>query len=237
MSPEEVEHRGHVHRLPVRQPQRDHARFRSRARSPGGTQGTWRRGEHCLHGVVELPDAGEPARERDVGDRQVGRLEQHPRGLGALRAGQGDRPGAHLGHQGAMHLTLGVAQAASQSGHALTVDRAVGDESKRPPSQVAADVPLRRTGRGVRPASLARAIAGALRSGGTRMKRHVRAVRCDRRAGRAAVDAGGAHRGEEPPVEAGVTSLAPPGSRCRSRGAARGPVCQGREASTRGFRT
>ncbi len=38
-----------------------------------------------------------PGGERDLRDRQAGRLEQDARGVGALGAGQGDRSGAHLG--------------------------------------------------------------------------------------------------------------------------------------------
>ena len=47
--------------------------------------------------VVELPHAGEAGRERDVGVRQVGRLDQHPRGLRAAGPGQRQRAGAELG--------------------------------------------------------------------------------------------------------------------------------------------
>ncbi len=37
-----------------------------------------------LHGLVELPDAGEPGRERGVGRAEVGGLQQQPRGVRAL---------------------------------------------------------------------------------------------------------------------------------------------------------
>ena len=47
--------------------------------------------------VVELPDAGEPGGEGDVGERQSGGLDQQPGGLGPLGAGQGEGPGADLG--------------------------------------------------------------------------------------------------------------------------------------------
>ena len=47
--------------------------------------------------VVELPDAGEAGRERDVGERHVGGLDEHAGGLRAPGAGQGERSGAELG--------------------------------------------------------------------------------------------------------------------------------------------
>ena len=47
--------------------------------------------------VVELPDAGEAGRERDVGELEVGRLDEHARGLRATGPGQGQRAGAELG--------------------------------------------------------------------------------------------------------------------------------------------
>ena len=47
--------------------------------------------------VVELADAGEPGREGDVGEAEVGGLDEHPRGLGAPGPGQRERAGAELG--------------------------------------------------------------------------------------------------------------------------------------------
>ncbi len=41
--------------------------------------------------VVELAHAAEAGRERDLGEAEVGRLDQHPRGLRALRPGQRER--------------------------------------------------------------------------------------------------------------------------------------------------
>ena len=51
-----------------------------------------RRREDLADGVVELADAREPGRERDVGHRQVGGLDEHPRGLGPLRPGERRAP-------------------------------------------------------------------------------------------------------------------------------------------------
>ena len=66
--------------------------------------------ENRPHGVVELADAGETGGERDVAERQVGRLDQDPGGLGALCARQRQRVGADLGLQEAFELAGGVAE-------------------------------------------------------------------------------------------------------------------------------
>ena len=87
---------------------------------------------HRPHGVVELADAGEAGGERDVAERQLGRLDEHPRGLRALRPGQRQRVGPDLGLQQPLELAGGVADAGRQPGDALAVDRAVGDQAHRP---------------------------------------------------------------------------------------------------------
>jgi hypothetical protein len=51
-----------------------------------------RHSEHLADGVVELADARESRRERDVRCRQVGRDEEHPRRVRALRASEGEGP-------------------------------------------------------------------------------------------------------------------------------------------------
>ena len=54
-----------------------------------------------------------------------------------------------------LELARAVAQPGGQAGHAVAVDDAVGDQPHGPAHHVAADVPLRRAGRGVGPAPLA----------------------------------------------------------------------------------
>ena len=68
---------------------------RTPSRAPGAQLGR-RGGVHLADGVVELADAGEPRREGDVGEGEVGGLDQHPGGLGPAGAGQGERAGAVL---------------------------------------------------------------------------------------------------------------------------------------------
>ena len=136
-------------RRPHRQPQRQRARG-AHVVAPESAPCTFtQRGRRQIayrpHGVVELPDAGEAGGEGDVAERQLGGLDQYARGLRALRSGQGQRVGADLGLQQPLELPSGVADAGGESGHAVAVDGAVGDESHRPRHDVTAHIPLRRT--------------------------------------------------------------------------------------------
>ena len=73
----------------------------------------------------------------------------------ALRAGEGERSGAELVGDEPRQVAAAVAEPAGETGDALAVDDAVGDEAHRPGDDFAAYVPLRRTGRGVGMAALA----------------------------------------------------------------------------------
>ncbi len=141
---------------------------------------------------VELAQRGEPGRERDLRDRQVGRLEQQPGDVGTLRTGQRQRRRAEVGQQDPPELSLPVAEPARETRDALALDDAVGHQAHRPAGHVAADVPFRRAGHGARDAALAGPEARRLRRRGRRVE-----------PGRARVAA------------CGPGSLA--GSRCRSR--------------------
>ena len=118
--------------------------------------------EHLPDRRVELTHALKARREGHVGDRQRGRLEQDASGLRALGASEGERTRAHDGHELAVHVTLGVAEAAGETAHALAIHHAVGDQTHRAPDQVRAQIPLRRSRRRVRTAALARPKAGGL---------------------------------------------------------------------------
>ncbi len=138
---EEAQETGGVERFPIRQSQRDGAGRRVAAgslhvpaRPP--TQLSRRARVHLAHGVVELAQAGEAGREGDVGERQVGGLDQQPRSLRALRARQRERPRAELDLEQAAQLTRTIRQALRQSVDAVTVDDAVGDETHRAPGRV-----------------------------------------------------------------------------------------------------
>ena len=127
-----------------------------------------RRGEHRPHRVVELPDAGEPRGERDLGERHLGGLDQDPGGVRPLRPGQRLGAGADLGGEQPVQLAVAVAQPRGQPAHAVAVDRPVGDQPHGAGDRVGADVPLGRAGGRVRAAAPAGAEAGLLgcRSGG-----------------------------------------------------------------------
>ena len=91
---QEVEQPGARERGADGEPHRDGARAGHPAApaAQGGRAG----GVDLAHGVVELPDAGEAGRERDVGEPEVGGLDEDPRGLRAARPGQRQRAGAEL---------------------------------------------------------------------------------------------------------------------------------------------
>ena len=157
--------------------------------------------------VVELADAGEARRERDVGVGQVGRLDQHPCGLRPLRPGQRQRPGAELGGEQPGEVARGVADVRGQPVDALAVDDAVGDQPHRAAGGVGGDVPVGAARRGVGQAALAGAVAGGLGGGRARVERDVGERRRARRARGPAVDAGGPDRGVEDAVEPPVARL------------------------------
>jgi hypothetical protein len=94
------------------------------------------------HRRVELPDAGEAGRERDLGHRQRRRLDQNAGGPRPLRPREGQRAGAELGGQHPADLARRVAEEGREPGHAGPVDDPVGDQPHRPAGQVGPDVPL-----------------------------------------------------------------------------------------------
>src|SRR6185312_271105 len=194
-------------RRPVGQPQHDRAADPLGRPAPGPAQLGRGHGEHGPDRVVELADAGEPGRDRHVGDPQAGGLQQQPRGLRALGPGHGHRAGADLGDQLPVQVPLAVAEPVGQAGHALPVDHAVADQPHRPAHQVGPQVPLGRARRGVGSASFAGAEAGPL--GGRRAGEEpdVLPARRHRRAARPAVDPGRGHGGDEPAVEPIVPAL------------------------------
>ena len=164
---EEVEYRGGVERLAAGEAEPDGLRCgllfvaptQRRARRPR-PQPARRVGERLADGVVALAHAGEAGGEGHVGDREMGRLEQHARRLAALRPRQGQRTGPHFGGDEAVQLAGAVAQTAGQALDPLPVDDAVADQAHGPADDIGPGVPLGRAGRGVGPAAQAGAEAG-----------------------------------------------------------------------------
>ncbi len=115
--------------------------------------------------------------------------------------GQGERAGAQFRAQDPSEMALGVPQPRGQPGHAVPLDHAVADQPHRTGGEVGAHVPVGRARHGVGQAATAGAEAAELGRGRRRPELDVGALGRDRRAGRAAVDAGGADGRDELPVE------------------------------------
>ena len=162
--------------------------------------------ELAAHDVVELPDAREARRERDLGERQVGLLDEQLRGLRAPADRELQRPGADLRDERAVHVTLAHVQRAREARDTRRRRRALGDQPQRARREVAAVVPVPRARGGVGSAPLARAEPGAHRRGRCGEEPHVLRLRRLRRAHRAAVDARARDAEPQPSVEAAVAA-------------------------------
>ena len=162
---------------------------------------------HGADRVVELADAAESRRERDVGRRKRGRGEQRAGGLRAVRPRERERPGAELCGEHAGEVAGRVPESGGEARHALALDDAVGDEAHGACGQVVAQVPLGRAGHRVGQAPLAGTQPGLVGGSGREVEAHVRRLGGDGRAAGAAVDAGGVHAGDELPVEPRVAGL------------------------------
>ncbi len=215
---EKVEQRAGVERGPEGEPQRDRSGRRARRRKVfasgregpcGGTRPQLgrRHREDGSERVVELADAREPGRERDVRKRKLRGLDEHARGLRTLGASQGDWSGPDLGNQLTVQVTLAVVELAGQTGDAVPIDDAVSDQPHRATDEIGTLVPLRRSGGRVRAAALARSEPGELRGGSRREEPHVGALGEPGGTARPAIDPGARDRTEEPAVEPWITAL------------------------------
>ncbi len=160
--------------------------------------------EDLTQGVVELAEAGEPGGERDVAERDRGRLDQDPRRVRPVRPRQAERSGTELGGQHPGQVAFRVAELVGQPAHTGAVHDPVGDQPHGATGEIGAQVPLRRTRHGIRQAPSARAVPGGLRSGGRGEEQAVVALGRAGRAGGAAVDTSCAHGMDETAVETGV---------------------------------
>src|SRR5687767_14883228 len=124
----------------------------------------------------------------------------------SLGAGDGQRTGAQLFAHDAGQMALAVAEPASEAADAFAVHDTVGDQPHRSGDDVLADVPLRRTGRSVGTATLARPEPMLLGRSRGRVVAHVVPFGGHGRAARPAVDSRRHDRGHEPAVEALVAA-------------------------------
>ena len=107
----------------------------------------------CRDRVVELPDAREAGGERDLGERQRRRLDQHPRRLRALGAGQRERRRADSASTARWRCRSLYGERAGEPGDAprSTTPSAISRIARA--DEVGARVPLRRAGHGIRAGS------------------------------------------------------------------------------------
>ena len=156
-----------VERRAVGKPQHDRAGVQGPPATPGSiAQPARGQREHLFDRRIELPHAAKARGERDLGDRQRGRLEQQARRLRPLSPGERERTDPDDTDELAVHVTRGVSQPAGEAGDTLAVDNAIGDQPHRPSDQIGPTIPLGRSGRCVRTAAHARAEARGLRRGG-----------------------------------------------------------------------
>ena len=190
-----------MQRRPVGQPYGEGAAADRRTSSRGGTQLGRRDRVDLADRVVELADRAEPGRERDLGQPEVGRLDQRSSGLRPLGPRQCQGTGADLGHEHPVEVPRRVTEPVGEPVDAVAIDHSVADEPHRTTHHVGADIPLGGAGSGVGTAAAAGAISEAVSGRGGRIERDVLPARSDRRARRPAVDAGRRHRRDEPAVE------------------------------------
>ena len=122
MAEETVRRHRQAERKPQRQPAGDPLDRPGPAGGGPGAQLPWRQGEDLPHRVVELPDAAEAGGEGDLGEGQVGRLGEDAGDLGTVRPGEGERPGAELGHERPLELAAAVAEPAGETTDAVAID-------------------------------------------------------------------------------------------------------------------
>ena len=162
---------------------------------------------HRAHRVVELPDAGETRGEGDVADAAGCGGEQHAGGVRPTRSGQRQRRRAELrGEQPARGA------AACSRGGAASPATPSRSTTPSPISRMAAPTVSARTFHSGDPGRRRAGTGG--RRGSRRPARpprwertDIRPVRGAGRAGRPAIDARRSHRGDELPVESGVSGL------------------------------
>ena len=116
-----------------RQPQREPAvRDEPVGLSPPRAQRTRRRAEDVAARAVELTQASEARRERDLGDREIGVVEKPAREMRARRARQAVRRHAELGGEEPAQMSCGHAEPRTELGLGSAVERTVEDQLHRP---------------------------------------------------------------------------------------------------------
>src|SRR5207253_9661059 len=152
----------------------------------------------------EPPQAAKARLLRNLGHWPGGRVEQRAREVSAARPGDEQRRRAEVLGEKPPELAASHADPARELVHRRLVQGAALDEADGARDDRRRTDPGGSPWRGVRAAATARTESSLLRRRRTGEEPDVLAQRRARRTDRAAVDAGGLHRGEEPSVESGV---------------------------------
>ena len=131
------------------------------APAPAGAQLGGRGAEDLLAGPVELAQAAEPARPGDVGDREIGVVEEPPGEVRAVAASQTVGRGADVLGEQPPQVTGRDAEPPGEVVLGAAVERALADQVHRPAHQLGAG--HRRGGAAIRPAAQACPEPGRLR--------------------------------------------------------------------------
>jgi len=103
-------------------------------------------------------------------------------------------------------LTFAITQSRCESGYSLAIHNPVRHKAHGPAHEIGSQVPFRRTGADVGPASPTGAVASGLRFRRRAVELYVLALRRTRWATWPAINSGSPHRSEEHPVEAFVAA-------------------------------
>jgi hypothetical protein len=160
-----------VERAGKRQPQQQAAvRDQPVGLAALGAQHVGRRPGHLLAGAVELAQAPEAHREGDLGDGEIGVVEQPAGEVRPCRARQPVGRHAQVGHEQATQMPRGHAEPVTELGLGGRVEGAVEDQSHGPAHQLRAG-PGHGLRRAVGPAAQAGPVARGLGGGGGQRER------------------------------------------------------------------
>src|SRR6266487_564847 len=169
-------------------------------------QRRWSAAERLLHTVIKSTNAGKARRKRDIGQRKMRLLDEQARRLSASAASQSKRAGPNLCHQFAVQVPLADRQTLRQSGDALGIYDAFGDQAQGARHQISPHIPVRRIGAGLGMTAAAGAKSSSLRRRCAGIEAHIARLRGWRWTDGPAIDTGRSDRRKEPAIETRVAA-------------------------------